>query len=50
MEPSYSEIERKQLQQQHQQQQPTAEVGRHGLHSHTGSGSVTLPHIPGELL
>lgn len=53
MEPSNSEIERRQLQQQQPQQsqqpQPTAEVGHHGRHSHTGSGSITLPHIPGEL-
>jgi len=47
MEPSNSEMERRQLQQQ--QPPPNAEIGRNDLHSCSGSGSVTLPHIPGEL-
>jgi hypothetical protein len=45
MEPSYAETERKHL----QQQQPGAEIEHRGLHSRNGSGSVTVPHIPGEL-
>lgn len=40
MEPAYSEVERRRLQ---QQQQLGVEIGR----SVGGSGSVTVPHIPG---
>ncbi|XP_021924200.1 uncharacterized protein CG43867 isoform X3 [Zootermopsis nevadensis] len=40
MEPAYSEVERRRLQ---QQQQLGVEIG----HSVGGSGSVTVPHIPG---
>jgi hypothetical protein len=46
MEPSYTEMEQRHLQ---QKQPPGAEVEHHGLHSCSGSGSVTVPNIPGEL-
>jgi hypothetical protein len=40
-----SEVERRHLQQQQQQQQLDVEIG----HSVSGSGSVTVPHVPGEV-
>jgi len=47
-ESSYTELERRHLQQQ-QQQQLSVEIGHRGLHSVSGSGSAPVPHIPGEV-
>jgi hypothetical protein len=47
MESTYSEAEQTHLQ---QQQQLGVEIGHRGLQSVGGSGSVTVPHIPGEVL
>jgi transcription initiation factor TFIID subunit TAF12 len=51
MESMHSEVERRHLQQQQQQQQQQldVEIGHRGLHSVSGSGSVTVPHVPGEV-